>query len=147
MNHCLSLRWTKPNVSTHKNESSIKKIITKVLLKNLTLFNVPEEVRRVRFNDKTNTGSINEQTKTRPEETIDFKIKKSKQIFSFNIPIELEEERSMLGNIVSETFNSNFSITEKNMEFINFSSGYYDDLFTINSMEYQIATKKGKSEQ
>ena len=64
---------------------------------------------------------MNEQTKNRPQETLEFKMKKQMQTFSFNPPINLVEEGKWLirvtsfectvsvSNITNE--NSSFSIT------------------------------------
>ena len=41
---------------------------------------------------KKHTDTLIEQTKTEPQETLEFKMNKSKQIFSFPPPINLLEE-------------------------------------------------------
>ena len=45
---------------------------------------------------KKHTNTLMEQTKTEPQETLDFKMKKQMQIFSFNPPINLLEEGKWL---------------------------------------------------
>ena len=47
---------------------------------------------------KKHTDTLIEQTKNRPEETLEFKLNKQIQTFSFNPPINLVEEgKSLLG--------------------------------------------------
>ena len=41
---------------------------------------------------KKHTDTLIEQTKSRPQETLEFKMVRSKQTFSFNPPINLFEE-------------------------------------------------------
>ena len=41
---------------------------------------------------KKHTDTLIEQTKTKPQETLEFKMTRSKQTFSFNPPINLIEE-------------------------------------------------------
>ena len=41
---------------------------------------------------KKHTGTLIEQTKTRPQETLEFKMNKQTQTFSISPPIELVEE-------------------------------------------------------
>ena len=41
---------------------------------------------------KKHTDILIEQTKTKPQETLDFKMNKQRQTFSFNLPINLVEE-------------------------------------------------------
>ena len=54
---------------------------------------------------KKNNDTLSEQTETRRQETLEIKLKRSKQTFSFNKHLELEENE-MMGVPNSEVFNS-----------------------------------------
>ena len=59
-----------------------------------------------------------EQTKTKPQETLGFKLDKQMQTFSFNPPINLIEEGKWLLGVTSfECTNSVFNITNENNSF------------------------------
>ena len=59
-----------------------------------------------------------EQTKTRPQKNLEFKMIKQMQTFSFNPPINLAEEgKWLLAVTFSETTNSVFNITNGNNSF------------------------------
>ena len=45
---------------------------------------------------KKHTDTLIKQTKTRPQETLEFEMSRSKQIFSFNPPLNLVEEGKWL---------------------------------------------------
>ena len=56
-----------------------------------------------------------EQTKTKPQETLEFKMKKQTQTFSFSPPIHFSEECKWLLAVTSfECTNSIFNITKEN---------------------------------
>ena len=57
---------------------------------------------------KQYTDTLTEQTKTKPQETLQFKMKKQMQIFSFNPPIYLSEEEKWLLAVTS--FEATFSV-------------------------------------
>ena len=63
-----------------------------------------------------NCENLVEQTHRKPEETLEFKMLKSKQIFHFNPPI-ITKGDWMLGLIDLEVYNSVFNITEENNKF------------------------------
>ena len=63
------------------------------------------------------------QTHRKPEETLDFKIIKSTEIFSFKPPIPIEGPW-MIGLTSPEVYNAIFIITEENNEF-----GKYTEIF------------------
>ena len=59
-----------------------------------------------------------EQTKTRPHETLEFKVNKQMQTFSSNPPINLiEEDKWLLGVTSFECTNSVFNITNEHIAF------------------------------
>ena len=59
-----------------------------------------------------------EQTKTKPEETLEFKMNKQMETFPFNSPMNLvEENKWLLAVTCFETSNSVFDITDENKSF------------------------------
>ena len=67
---------------------------------------------------KKHTDMLIEQTKTKPQETLEFKIIKQMQTFSFNPPINLAEEGKWLLAVTSfEATNSVLNITDKQFVF------------------------------
>ena len=67
---------------------------------------------------KKHTDTLIEQTKTKPQETLEFKMNKQRQTFSFNPPINLVEEDKWLLAVSSfECTNSVFNITDDNNSF------------------------------
>ena len=68
--------------------------------------------------NKKHTDTLIQQTKTKPQETLEFKMKKQMQTFSFNPPINLVEEGKCLLAVSSfECTNSVFNITNENNSF------------------------------
>ena len=67
---------------------------------------------------KKYTDTLIQQPKTRPQETLEFKMNKEMQTFSFNPPINLVEEgKWFLGVCSFECTNSVFNITTENNSF------------------------------
>jgi len=67
---------------------------------------------------KKHTDTLIEQTKTKPQETLEFKMNKQMETFSFNPPINLLEEGKWLLPVTSfECTNSVFNITNDNNSF------------------------------
>ena len=67
---------------------------------------------------KKHTDTLIEQTKTRPQETLEFKMNKQLQTFSFSPPINLiEEGKWLLGVSSFECTSSVFNITNENNSF------------------------------
>ena len=98
---------------------------------------------------KKHTDTLIEQTKTKPQETIEFKIKKQMQTFSFNPPITLEEEGKWLLAVRSfECTNSVYNIIDENNSFSIIIPGHYqiefaekmifdlNKLFSLNLLNY-----------
>ena len=76
---------------------------------------------------KKHTDTLNEQTKTRPQETLEFKMNKQRQTFSFNPPINLlEEGKWLLAVSLFECTNSVFNITNENNSFSIIIPGHYE---------------------
>ena len=59
---------------------------------------------------------IVENTHSKPQETLEFKMNKQKESFSFDIPLELPE-KWMMGVTSLEVYNTVYNITEKNKKF------------------------------
>ena len=67
---------------------------------------------------KKQTDTLIEQTKTKPQETLEFKMNKQTQTFSFNPPINLVEEGKWLMAVsVFDCTNSVFNITNESNSF------------------------------
>ena len=67
---------------------------------------------------KKHTDTLIEQTKTKPQETLEFKMNKQRQSFSFNPSINLvEEDKCLLAVSSFECTNSVFNITNENNSF------------------------------
>ena len=67
---------------------------------------------------KKHTDTLIEQTKTKPQETLEFIMNKQKQTFSFNPPINiLEKDKRLLAVSSFECTNSVFNITDENNSF------------------------------
>ena len=76
---------------------------------------------------KKHTDTLIEQTRTKPQETLEFKMNKQKQTFSFNPPINLVEEGKWLLGVSSfECTNSVFNITNENKPFSIIVPGHYE---------------------
>ena len=76
---------------------------------------------------KKHTDTLIEQTKTKPQETLEFKMIKQMQTFSFNPPINLFEEGKWFLAVSSfECTNSVFNITNENNSFSIIVPGHYE---------------------
>ena len=76
---------------------------------------------------KKHTDTLIEQTKTKPQETLEFKMNKQMHTFSFNPPINLVEEDKWLIAVSSlECTNSVFNITNENNSFSIIIPGHYE---------------------
>ena len=76
---------------------------------------------------KKHTDNLIEQTKTKPQETLEFKMNKQRQTFSFNSPINLLEDKWLLGVSSFECTNSVFNITDDNNSFSIIIPGHYQN--------------------
>ena len=87
---------------------------------------------------KKHTDTLIEQTKTRPQKTLEFKMNKQMQTFSFNPPINLfEQDKWLLAVSSFECTNSVFNITNENNSFSIIIPGHYQkksDKKTINNL-------------
>ena len=93
---------------------------------------------------KKHTDTLIEQTRTKPQEILEFKMNKQMQTFSFNPPINLVEEGKWLLAVSSfECTNSVFNITNENNSFSIIIPGHYEnksDEKTINELKKTIRT-------
>ena len=79
---------------------------------------------------KKHTDTLIEQTKTRPQETLEFKMTRSKHKFSFNTPLNLVEEGKWLMAVsLFDCTNSVFNITNENNSFSIILLGHYKTEF------------------
>ena len=77
---------------------------------------------------KKHTDTLIQQTRTKPQETLEFKLNKQRQTFSFNPPINfLEEEKWLLAVSSFECTNSVFNITNENNSFSIIIPGHYQN--------------------
>ena len=79
---------------------------------------------------KKHTDVLIQQTKTKPQETLEFKMNKQMQTFSFNPPINLfEQDKWLLAVSSFECTNSVFNITNENNSFSIIIPGHYQNKF------------------
>ena len=94
---------------------------------------------------KKHTDTLIEQTKTKPQETLEFKMNKQRQTFSFSPPINLVEEDKWLLAVSSfECTNSVFNITDENNSFSIIIPGHYQnksDEKTIDNLNKLLELK------
>ena len=77
---------------------------------------------------KKHTDTIIQQTKTKPQETLEFKMNKQRQTFSFNPPINLVEEGKWLMAVsLFDCTNYAFNITNENNSFSIIIPGHYQN--------------------
>ena len=77
---------------------------------------------------KKHTDTLIEQTKTKPQETLEFKMIKQMQTFSFSPPINLiEEDRWLIAVSSFECTNSVYNITNENNSFSTIIPGHYQN--------------------
>ena len=80
---------------------------------------------------KKHTDTLIEQTKTKPQETLEFKMNRQTQTFSFNPLINLIEEGKWLIAVSSlECTSSVFNITNENNSFSIIVPGHWEDEFS-----------------
>ena len=94
---------------------------------------------------KKHTDTLIEQTRTKPQETLEFEMNKQMQTFSYNPSINLVEEGKWLLAVSSfECTNSVFNITNENNSFSIIIPGHYQnesDEKTINDLNKLLELK------
>ena len=83
---------------------------------NLDMFKPKNETEDLLLSITKNCKTLINQTHKKAEETLEFKLVKSRESFSFNPPIHIEGSW-MIGLINLEVYNSIFNITNKNNKF------------------------------
>ena len=85
---------------------------------------------------KKHTDTLIEQTKTQPQETLEFKMNKQMQTFSFNPPINLFEEGKWLMAVsLFDCTNSVYNITNENNSFSIIIPGHYQTEFAEETID------------
>ena len=85
---------------------------------------------------KKHTDTLIEQTRTKPQETLEFKMDKQMQTFSFNPPINLVEEGKWLLAVSSfECTNSVYNITDDNNSFSIIIPAHWETEFAENTID------------
>ena len=85
---------------------------------------------------KKHTDTLIEQTKNRPQETLEFKMDKQIKTFSFNPPINLiEEDKWLLAVSSYECTNSVFNITNDNNSFSIIIQGHWENEFAEKTID------------
>ena len=85
---------------------------------------------------KKHTDTLIEQTRTKPQETLEFKMDKQMQTFSFNPPINLIEEGKWLLAVSSfECTNSVYNITDDNNSFSIIIPAHWETEFAENTID------------
>ena len=80
---------------------------------------------------KKHTDTLIENTRTRPQETLEFKMNKQMQTYSFNPPINLLEEGKWFTAVsLFDCTNSVFNITNENNSFSIIIPGHYKTEFS-----------------
>ena len=94
---------------------------------------------------KKHTDTLIQQTKTKSQETLEFKMNKQTQTFSFNPPLNLiEEDKWLLAVSSLECTNSVFNITNENNSFSIIIPGHYQnksDEKTIDDLKKLLELK------
>ena len=83
-----------------------------------------------------NCEKLVEETHRKPEETLEFKMFKSRETFHFNPPIQTKGDW-MLGLIDREIYNSIFNITEENNKFMIYTDTF--DEFSFHELQGEVA--------
>ena len=109
---------------------------------------------------KKHSDTLIEQTKTKPQETLEFKMIQSKQTFSFNPSINLVEEgKWLLAVSLFDCTNSVFKITNENNSFTIIIPGHYqtasaektidqlNKLLELKSLELHVKEVREKGQQ
>ena len=104
---------------------------------NLNMIHPKNETEDLLLSLTKNWEKLVEQTHRKPEETLEFKMIKPREIFHFNPPIHTEEDW-MLGLIDLEVYNSIFNITEENKKF---------DIYRDTSMKFGFIELKDELEE
>ena len=85
---------------------------------------------------KKHTDTLIDQTITKPQETLEFKMNKQMQTFSFNLPINLVEEGKWLMSVsLFDCTNSVYNIANENNSFSIIIPGHYQNEFAEKTID------------
>ena len=84
-----------------------------------------------------NCETLIEQTHRKPEETLEFKMARSRETFHFNPPIEVKGDW-VVSLVDLEVYNSIFNITEENTKFELYIDNF-DEFFSYTKLKDEIA--------
>ena len=85
---------------------------------------------------KKHTDTLIEQTKTKPQETLEFKMNKQMQTFAFNPPMNLfEEDKWLMAISLFDCTNSVYNITNENNSFSIIIPGHYQTEFAEETID------------
>ena len=87
-----------------------------IIYTNLNMITPKNETKDLLLSITKNCETLINQTHRKPEETLEFKMSKPREIFHFTPPSEIKEDW-MLGLIDLEVYNSIFNITEEKNKF------------------------------
>ena len=104
---------------------------------NLNMIRPKNETEDLLLSITKNCEKLLDQTHRKPEETLEFKLPKSKETFHFNPPIQIKGNW-MLGLIDLEVYNSIFNITKENNKF---------ELYTDTFDEFSFLELKDELEE
>ena len=102
---------------------------------NLNTIRPKNEAENLLLSITKNCEKLFEQTHRKPEETLEFKMLKSKETFHFNPPIQTKGDW-MLGLIDLEVYNSIFNITKENNKFELYTDTF--DEFSFEELKDEI---------
>ena len=102
---------------------------------NLNMSRLKNETKDLILSKIRKCEPLNNQTHRKTEEILEFKLAKSREMFSFKPPILLEGSW-MIGLTTLEVYNSIFIITEKNNEFELFTDGF--DEFSFEELKDKV---------
>ena len=85
---------------------------------------------------KKHTDTLIQQTKTKPQQTLEFKMNKQRQTFSFNPPINLVEEgKWFMAVSLFDCTNSVYNITNENNSFSIIIPGHYETEYAEKTID------------
>ena len=111
---------------------------------NLNMISPETETEYLLLSITKNCEMLIEQTHKKAEETLEFKLSKSRETFHFNPPVEVKENW-MTGLISSEGYISVFNITEENDKFELYTGALYDEL-SYTTLKDKVAEVLGLSD-
>ena len=103
---------------------------------NLNMIRPKNETEDLLLSITKNCQTLIEQTHRKPEETLEFKMLKSREAFHFNPPINTNG-LWMLGLIDQEVYNSIFNITKENNKFELYTDTF--DEFSFHELQDEVA--------